>query len=131
KRERQYERPSPNSSTADISEACNGYADSSATRTITISQGSENSGESGNRDCRPHSSGTQEATTRLNSSMHDGGSPLHVVPGNKEDEWRTPRHILEAVENALGRIDLDPAADTGKLIPALGHYTLLEDGLNW
>jgi hypothetical protein len=46
-----------------------------------------------------------------------------------DDEWLTPRILIEAAGLALGRIDLDPAADGKKQIPASQHYTTEDDGL--
>jgi hypothetical protein len=47
-------------------------------------------------------------------------------------EWYTPPHIVRAVVEVLGSIDLDPCAEAGpvKGIPAETHYTLEEDGLS-
>lgn len=44
-------------------------------------------------------------------------------------EWYTPTHIVAAVVDVLGSIDLDPCADAGKGIPAANHYTVEDDGL--
>lgn len=45
-------------------------------------------------------------------------------------EWYTPQHVLQVVIKALGAIDLDPCADTGKRVPAASHFTAAEDGLH-
>jgi phage N-6-adenine-methyltransferase len=44
-------------------------------------------------------------------------------------EWYTPKHILDAVIDALGAIDLDPCADPERTVPATTHYTTAENGL--
>lgn len=46
------------------------------------------------------------------------------------DEWLTPLTIVNAVERVLGSIDLDPAADAAKRIPASKHFTAVDNGLS-
>lgn len=45
-----------------------------------------------------------------------GGSPAHYEPGNKSwqgtNDWHTPAVYIEAVNEMLGGIDLDPASDS-------------------
>lgn len=45
-------------------------------------------------------------------------------------EWYTPRHVVDAVVQTLGAIDLDPCSDPGKSIPATSHFTEADDGLS-
>lgn len=45
-------------------------------------------------------------------------------------EWYTPRHVVDAVIEAMGAIDLDPCADASKGIPAERHFTEADDGLS-
>ena len=44
-------------------------------------------------------------------------------------EWYTPRHIIEAVLEVMGEIDLDPCADPDRAVPARRHFTYVDDGL--
>lgn len=44
-------------------------------------------------------------------------------------EWYTPAHIVTAVVDVLGVIDLDPCADPGRGIPAGKHFIASDDGL--
>lgn len=46
------------------------------------------------------------------------------------DEWYTPPHVVALVVAVLGQIDLDPCADGGHNVPALRHFTIVDDGLN-
>ena len=50
---------------------------------------------------------------------------------SKSAEHLTPPHIVKAVLDVLGEIDLDPCAEASEdpHIPAKRHYTLKEDGL--
>jgi hypothetical protein len=50
---------------------------------------------------------------------------------SKSGEHLTPPHIVEAVVNCLGTIDLDPCAETkaDPVVPALRHYTVEDNGL--
>lgn len=45
-------------------------------------------------------------------------------------EWYTPKYVLDLVEEVLGTIELDPCANPAKTVPALQHYTEVDDGLN-
>ena len=45
------------------------------------------------------------------------------------DEWSTPGHVVQAVVDVLGVIDLDPASG-GQHVPAETHYTREVDGLD-
>ncbi len=58
--------------------------------------------------------------------------PLRVREGlmQSSDEWRTPEQLVQAAERMLGGIDLDPAADEDRSIPANKHYTLEINGLS-
>lgn len=49
---------------------------------------------------------------------------------SNSDEWYTPDHIVKAVIEVLGAIDLDPCSNPGEPnIPAAAHYTEEDDGL--
>ncbi len=46
-------------------------------------------------------------------------------------EWYTPYHIVKAVVDVLGTIDLDPCSDgDGSLVPAVKRLTKNDDGLS-
>jgi phage N-6-adenine-methyltransferase len=47
-------------------------------------------------------------------------------------EWYTPRHVLDFVVRALGRIDLDPCSNShdNPNVPAARHFTSEDDGLS-
>jgi hypothetical protein len=47
-----------------------------------------------------------------------------------ESEWPTPPHVIAAVVETLGRIDLDPCASTAGRVPAVTCYTAEVDGLS-
>lgn len=44
-------------------------------------------------------------------------------------EWYTPRHVVEAVVEAMDGIDLDPCAEPARAVPAAQHFTATDDGL--
>lgn len=54
-------------------------------------------------------------------------NPVHG--SSKTPEHYTPPAILEAVVAVLGAIDLDPASNPGRTVPAARHYTVVDDGL--
>jgi phage N-6-adenine-methyltransferase len=47
-----------------------------------------------------------------------------------ESEWPTPPHIIAAVVETLGAIDLDPCASAAGRVPATTCYTIEDDGLS-
>ena len=50
---------------------------------------------------------------------------------SRNDEWRTPRHIIDLAVQVMGAIDLDPASNDGDpWVPAARHFTRSDDGLN-
>jgi len=58
------------------------------------------------------------------------GKP-HVINNSGDDEWYTPRDIIEAARSVLGEIDLDPASCdvANKTVKAKKYYTICDDGL--
>ena len=52
-----------------------------------------------------------------------------AIHGEDDDEFYTPGHIVRAVIDVLGAIDLDPAASERQPLPAAVHYTRQENGL--
>ncbi len=46
------------------------------------------------------------------------------------EEWYTPRHLIELVEQVQGRIGLDAASNSPPTVPALRHYTKEDDALS-
>ena len=46
------------------------------------------------------------------------------------DERYTPSWLIDLVSEVLGEIDVDPAADPNKRVPAKNHFTLEDDGLS-
>ncbi|MBI3947272.1 MAG: hypothetical protein HY321_15210 [Armatimonadetes bacterium] len=48
---------------------------------------------------------------------------------SESTQWYTPPATLAAVVEVLGAIDLDPAADPGRHVPAAVHFTAEDDGL--
>ena len=78
------------------------------------------------------SSGYSTSTPFAKSVKELSGKYSSKSKGKKSkssDCWYTPPHIVELVIQVLGQIDLDPCADDGKHIPALFHYTAIDDGL--
>lgn len=47
-----------------------------------------------------------------------------------ESEWPTPPHVVSAVVETLGAIDLDPCASAAGRVPATTCYTAEDDGLS-
>lgn len=47
-----------------------------------------------------------------------------------QDEWKTPRVIVDLAVRVLEGITLDPCADPERSIPAARHYTVEDDGLS-
>ena len=56
---------------------------------------------------------------------------VHVSHNSGENEWYTPKHIIESVKAVMGEIDLDPASSelANDIIQAKDYYTTKEDGL--
>lgn len=56
----------------------------------------------------------------------------HVSRNSGENEWYTPKEIIEASRFVMGSIDLDPAssADADRIVKAGKIYTIAEDGLD-
>lgn len=50
---------------------------------------------------------------------------MNIQHSQRTDEWGTPANIMQLVHNVLGRIDLDPASDTGfnKTVQAEHFFT--------
>lgn len=72
----------------------------------------------------------QSRTRIVALSRRKSPSPhLRVNTSRTSDEWLTPAELVQAAERMLGGIDLDPAADVDRLVPADNHYTIAEDGL--
>lgn len=55
------------------------------------------------------------------------------IARSKRNDWRTPRNVLDVVEEALGTIDLDPCGNKRSLVGAREQYLLSrgEDGLRF
>lgn len=51
------------------------------------------------------------------------------VLSSETSEWYTPPEIIERVLRLFGRIDLDPCAELARAIPAVQHFTWLNNGL--
>tara|TARA_Y100000310_G_C20579340_1_gene762157 strand:+ start:114 stop:872 length:759 start_codon:yes stop_codon:yes gene_type:complete len=56
---------------------------------------------------------------------------VHVSHNSGENEWYTPKHIIESVKAVMGEIDLDPASSelANDIIGAKDYYTAKDDGL--
>ena len=80
-------------------------------------------------------SGTPEMVSGADGKSYPAPAPREQwTPGSglmssDSVEWYTPRHIVEAVVATMHGIDLDPCAEPGKSIPAVTHYTEVDDGL--
>lgn len=60
----------------------------------------------------------------------ENGNKLAVHHSSESGEWYTPEHIIDAVRDALGGIDLDPCSNPGEpAVPAGQHFTYMDDGL--
>jgi phage N-6-adenine-methyltransferase len=55
----------------------------------------------------------------------------HVANNSGNNEWYTPKNILEAARHVLGGFDLDPASSetANNTVKALKYFTELDDGL--
>lgn len=58
------------------------------------------------------------------------GKP-HVSRATGEDEWYTPKNIIEAARKLMGTIDVDPASSdvANQIIQATTYYTAKDNGL--
>ena len=56
---------------------------------------------------------------------------VHVSHNSGENEWYTPKHIIESVKAVMGEIDLDPASSemANGIVQAKDYYTTKDDGL--
>ena len=54
-----------------------------------------------------------------------------LIHSSARSDWRTPAHIVSAVHDVLGVIDLDPASDpaSNELLQARSIFTQVNDGL--
>lgn len=74
-----------------------------------------------------------EATSRDEEATVAGlvraarGQAVHF--SSASEEWTTPPGVIEAVVELLGEIDLDPASDAARSIPAKHHFTVENNGL--
>lgn len=66
----------------------------------------------------------QAAVAAVRSRMTTG------LMSSRSDDWHTPPSVLDRVTAALGAIDLDPCADSGRKVPAAAHFTPDDDGLS-
>ena len=57
---------------------------------------------------------------------------MKVHYSSDRQEWCTPRVIIDAVIEAIGRIDIDPCSNTfgDPNVPARTHYNELDSGLD-
>jgi len=55
----------------------------------------------------------------------------HVMNNSKNDEWYTPKYIVDIARNIMGNIDLDPASCflANQIVNADKYYSLEDDGL--
>lgn len=74
-----------------------------------------------------------EATTRDEEATLAGlmraARGLAVHFSSASEEWTTPPDVIAAVVEVLGEIDLDPASDPARSVPARRHFTLEDNGL--
>ena len=75
----------------------------------------------------------EELSTReLEQLVKTGEVPEKNVHFSSESpEWYTPPHVIDAVLEVLGEIDLDPCADAERSVPAAAHLTEDDDGLGF
>lgn len=62
-------------------------------------------------------------------STRPAADRLAPLMSSESAEWYTPSHVIAAVVESLGGIDLDPCAEPAKAVPATHHLTIEEDGL--
>ncbi len=63
------------------------------------------------------------------SSNQPPRSTAKSASASSDDEWLTPDYIVGPLIELFGDIDLDPASNTDKHIPAKEHFTAADDGL--
>jgi len=58
-------------------------------------------------------------------------SKAHVSHNAGDNEWYTPSHIIEAVRDTMGEINLDPASSdkANEIVKAAKYYTVKDNGL--
>jgi hypothetical protein len=59
----------------------------------------------------------------------DNSHMLRVMGSSASDEWYTPPHVVELVEDTLGEVDLDPCWHPESPVRATTTYTAAADGL--
>jgi hypothetical protein len=57
---------------------------------------------------------------------------VHVSNNSGENEWYTPKDIIESARSVLGSIDLDPASceEANNIVKAKRFYSISDDGLS-
>ena len=60
----------------------------------------------------------------------NGHGTMAVHYSSETSDWQTPKHIIDAVIEVLGTIDLDPCADEARTVTAEHHFTKADDGLD-
>lgn len=69
------------------------------------------------------------ADTKPSASSQASKASNQVPAAVNHDEWLTPDYIVGPLIELFGEIDLDPASNADKHVPAKVHLTLAEDGL--
>lgn len=75
---------------------------------------------------------TGEDITRAGLLRFAGnGHRLAPLMSSAEEDWHTPREVIDAVLAVFGRIDLDPCCNVGTPnVPATRHFRPKDDGLS-
>lgn len=63
--------------------------------------------------------------------LHFANTGAHVSNNSGDNEWYTPKEIIESAKAVMGDIDIDPASskEANEIIQARKYYTTIEDGL--
>lgn len=67
------------------------------------------------------------AAYKMLGIVKDSSDNVHFSSASAE--WSTPLSIIEAVQEVLGTIDLDPCSDEAKTVPATKRFKEKDDGL--
>jgi len=74
----------------------------------------------------------EELTTTSVLKLADGSQSRRILHSSESNEWYTPLRYIQAAQEVLGQIDLDPASSevANETVRAVNYFAIDEDGLN-